>query len=54
MTITDGGYMEIDNEIFNGKPVDSLSISVWLNLYGNAKIHPVFSVNNANGESRCY
>ena len=50
--LAEGGVVRLNGSNIFRKPVDGLSIAAWLNLYGDGKIHPVFSVVNAAGESK--
>ena len=51
--ISTDGVVSLNGATIRGKPVDDVTIAVWLNLYGDGKVHPVFSVVNAKGQSKC-
>ena len=50
--LSEGGVVKLNGSDIFRKPVDGLTIATWLNLYGDGKTHPVFSVVNSNDESK--
>lgn len=52
MMVSQDGALVINGGEVRGKPVDGVTIATWLNLFGDGKVHPVFSVINSKGQGK--
>ncbi|XP_057304151.1 uncharacterized protein LOC130641387 isoform X2 [Hydractinia symbiolongicarpus] len=52
MMVSQDGALVINGGEVRGKPVDGVTIATWLNLFGDGKVHPVFSVINSKGQGQ--